>query len=158
MTGIPQTGQGVLSTTDAEFLAPKVSLATNYLHKPEHPLRSLTALGTSHWLLADTLSKWERINEKDHQLMVDAFGVAQNNVSPALSCTQAQLRVQTTIAAITREGDEDTLPTEIQKVIWDNATQCEKDFQSCWYLVNFIYDPTNSKATAFVLTIHDASV
>lgn len=41
-----------------------------------------------------------------------------------------QLRVQSTVTAITREGDEDSLPTEIQKVIWDNMTQFENDFQS----------------------------
>lgn len=66
--------------------------------------------------------------------------------------------MQSTVTAIIREGDEDTLPTEIQKVIWDNRTQFEKDFQSWWYLDNFTYDPTNSKATAFVLTIRDASI
>ncbi|KAK4810466.1 hypothetical protein QYF61_004246 [Mycteria americana] len=66
--------------------------------------------------------------------------------------------MQSMVAAIIREGEEGTLPTEIRKVIWDNATKFEKEFQSWWYLVNFTYDPINNKATAFVLTIHNASV
>ena len=70
----------------------------------------------------------------------------------------SQLWVQSTVAAVIREGDEGTLPNEIRKVIWDNMTQFKRDFQSWWHLVNFVYDPTNGKATAFVLTIHNASV
>lgn len=61
--------------------------------------------------------------------------------------------MQSTVTAIIREGDEGTLPTEIQKEIWGNLSQFKKDFQSLWYLVNFPYDLTNSKAMAFVLTI-----
>lgn len=61
-------------------------------------------------------------------------------------------------ATIIREGEEGTLPTEIQKVIWDNAVEFEKKFQSWWYLVNFTYDSSNSAVTAFLLTIHNASV
>ena len=53
-------------------------------------------------------------------------------------------------------GEEGTLPTEIRKVIWDNVTEFEKEFQSWWYLVNFTYDPINTEATAFVSTIRNA--
>ncbi|XP_076185054.1 uncharacterized protein LOC143156043 [Aptenodytes patagonicus] len=159
MAGITGTGLGVLNSIDAEVLVNKLSTATSDLNKLEHPLRSsLLALGTNQWLFSDILPQWERINEGDHQLMVDALGAAQNNVSLALSCTQAQLWMQCMVAAIIREGEEGTLPTEIRKVIWDNATKFEKEFQSWWYLVNFTYDPINNKATAFVLTIHNASV
>lgn len=62
------------------------------------------------------------------------------------------------VAAITRESRDSTLPTEIRKVIWDNATKFEKEFKFWWYLVNFTYDPMNCKATAFVLTICNALV
>ncbi|KAK4811143.1 hypothetical protein QYF61_019774 [Mycteria americana] len=159
VTGIIGTGLGVLNSIDAEVLINKLSATTSDLNKLEHPLRSsLLALGTNQWLLSDILPQWKRINERDHQLIVDALGVAQTNVSLALSCIQAQLWMQSMVAAIIREGEEGTLPTEIRKVIWDNATKFEKEFQSWWYLVNFTYDPINNKATAFVLTIHNASV
>lgn len=59
------------------------------------------------------LPQWERINERDHQSIVDALGAAQNNASLALSCIQAQLWMQSTVAAITTEGEDGTLPTEI---------------------------------------------
>ncbi|XP_076212573.1 LOW QUALITY PROTEIN: uncharacterized protein LOC143169181 [Aptenodytes patagonicus] len=158
VTGIVGTGLGVLNSIDAEVLVNKLSTATSDLNKLKHPLQSsLLALGTNQWLLSDILPQWERINERDHQLIVDALGAAQNDVSLALSCIQAQLWMQSMVAAIIREGEEGTLPTEIQKVVWDNATKFEKEFQSWWYSVNFTYDPINNKATAFVLTIHNAS-
>jgi len=62
------------------------------------------------------------------------------------------------LATIIREGEEATLPTDIRKIIWDNATIFEREFQSCWQIANFTYNPTNTKATAFVLTISNASV
>ncbi|XP_076194341.1 uncharacterized protein LOC143160464 [Aptenodytes patagonicus] len=159
VTGIIGTGLGVLNSIDAEVLVNKLSVATSDLSKLEHPLwSSLLTLGTNQWLLSDLLPQWERINEKDHQLIANALGTAQNNVSVALSCVQAQLWMQSMVAAVIREGEEGTLPTEIRKVIWDNATKFEKEFQSWWYLVNFTFDPINNKATAFVLTIHNASV
>jgi len=73
-------------------------------------------LGTNQWLLSDILPQWQRINEKDHQLIVNTLGAAQINVSLALSCTQAQLWIQSTVAVTVREGEEGTLPTEIRKV------------------------------------------
>jgi len=40
-------------------------------------------------------------------------------------------------AAIVREGEQGILPLEIRKVIWENATQFKKNFQSWWKLLNF---------------------
>lgn len=103
VTGILGTRLGVLNNTDTEVLANKLTLATSDLYTLEYPLRSsLLALGTSQWLLAGILPKWERINEKDHQLIVDVLGITQNSVFLALSCIQAQLCVQSTIEAIAR--------------------------------------------------------
>jgi len=42
-------------------------------------------------------------------LTADALGAAQNNVSLALSCVQAQLWMKSTVAAIIREVEEGTL-------------------------------------------------
>jgi len=61
-------------------------------------------------------------------------------------------------AAIVREGEQGILPLEIRKVIWENATEFEKNFQSWWKLLNFTYKPFNNIATAFVLTISEATV
>ncbi|XP_072707269.1 uncharacterized protein [Ciconia boyciana] len=159
VTGVLGSGLRVLNSIDAEVLANKLATVTNDLSALKHPLQSsLSALGANQWLLSDMLPQWGKVNEKDQQLIVDALGVAQNNVSLALSCIQAQLWMQSIVAAIIREGEEGTRPTEIRKVIWDNATEFEKEFQSWWYPVNFTYDPTDSKATAFVLTICNASV
>ena len=80
--------------------------------------------------MSDILPQWEEINEKDHQLIVDALETIQGNVSLALSCIHAQLWMQSTVAAIVREGEEVILPTEIRKMIWDNATESEREFQS----------------------------
>ncbi|XP_074021302.1 uncharacterized protein [Numenius arquata] len=158
-TGVIGTGLGDLNSKDTEVLANKPSTITNDLNKLEHPMRSsLLALRTNQWLLSDVLPQWERINKRDHQLIVDTLDAAQTNVSVALSCIQAQLWMQSTVAAIIQEGAEGTLPTEIRKIIWDNAGEFGRKFQSWWHLVNFTYDSINSKATAFVLTIHDASV
>ena len=66
--------------------------------------------------------------------------------------------MQYKIAAIVREGEDGTLPTEIQEIIWENATAFEREFQSWWYLVNFTHNPIDNKATAFVVTIQNASV
>lgn len=55
-------------------------------------------------------------------MAVDALE-AQNNVSGALSCIQAQLCMQSMVAAITGEVEEGTLSTEIQKAVWDNANK-----------------------------------
>lgn len=90
--GILGTGLGVLNSIDADVLANKLSLETSDLYKLEHLLRSsLLALGTSQWVLAVILPKWERMNEKDHQLVVDTLGITQKNVSLALTYMQAHL-------------------------------------------------------------------
>ena len=158
VTGIIGAGLGVLNSIDAEVLVNKLSTTTSDLYRLKHPLRSsVLALGTNQWLSSEILPQWEKMNEKDHQLIIDALREAQINISLALSCIQAQLWMQSMVAAIIREGEEGTLPTEIRKVIWDNATEFEKEFQSWWYLVNFTYDPISTKATAFVLTIRNAS-
>lgn len=83
---------------------------------------SLLALGTNQWLLSGILPQWQRTNERDHQLIVDA----QNNVSLALSCIQAQSWMQSMVEAIIRESEDGTLPTEIRKIFWDNETKFEK--------------------------------
>ncbi|XP_053789840.1 uncharacterized protein LOC128783219 [Vidua chalybeata] len=66
--------------------------------------------------------------------------------------------MQSVAASIIREGEEGTFPTEIRKIVWDSATDFERDFQSWWNLVNFTYDPNTNTATAFVLTKGNASV
>ncbi|XP_075302889.1 uncharacterized protein LOC142365708 [Opisthocomus hoazin] len=106
----------------------------------------------------DPYGNESKIFNKDRQQIASALDASQNNISLALSYIQAQLWMQSMTAAIIREGEEGTLPTEIQKVIWDNAIDFEKKFQSWWYLANFTYNPIESKATAFVLTIRNASV
>lgn len=75
-----------------------------------------------------------------------------------MSCIQAQLWIQSVVAAIMREGEGGTLPIEIRKGIWDNASEFEKEFQSQWQLVNFTCHSEGDKIGAFVLTTHDASV
>lgn len=92
-------------------------------------------------------------------MIIDTLGATQNNISLALlSCIQAQLWMQSVTASIIRKGKEGTFPTESQQIIWDNATDFEKEFQSWWNLVNFTCDPSTNTATAFVLTIRNASV
>lgn len=76
----------------------------------------------------------------------------------ALSCVQAPLWMQSVAASIIREGKESNFPTEIWRIIWDSATNFEREFQSWWNLVNFTYDPSTNTATAFVLTIRNASL
>lgn len=52
-------------------------------------------------------------NIKDNKLIVDALGVAQDNVSLTLSCMQDHLWMQSVVASILRQGERDTLHTEI---------------------------------------------
>ncbi len=105
----------------------KLATTTRDLTKLQRPLRSsLLALGTNQWMLSNILPKWEKVNEKDHELVIDALGVVQNNLSLALSCIQAQLWMQSVAASIIREGEEGTFPTEIRKIVWDSATDFER--------------------------------
>ena len=76
----------------------------------------------------------------------------------ALNCVQAQLWMQSVATSIIREDKESPFPTEIWRIIWDSATNFEREFQSWWNLVNFTCDPSTNTDTAFVLVIHNASV
>ena len=99
------------------------------------------------------MPQWKQINENDHEIILEALDTAQSNISLALSYIQAQLWVQSVASAIIREGEEGVLPSEVHKVILDNANEFEKEFQSWWQVVNVTYKPTNHSATAFAPTI-----
>jgi len=159
VTGLLGTGLGALNSIVTEVLANKIRSTTSNLYKLDQPSQSsLLALGTNQWLLSDILPQWERISEKDHQLIMRTLGATQMNVCLALSCVQAQLWIQSTVEAIIREGEGGTLPAKIQEIIWNNMTKFKREFQFWWQLVNFTYNPTDSKATAFVLKISYALV
>ena len=112
VTGILGTSLEVLNSIDAEVLANKLVTTTGELNRLEQPLRSsLLMLGNHQWLFSNVLPQWEETSEKDHQLISNALGAAQSNISLALSCIQAQLWMQSMTAAIIREGEEGTLPT-----------------------------------------------
>lgn len=148
------TGMGISNSIDAEVLANKLAAATKDVQGLQPPFRSsLSALGANQWLLSDILPQWKQINENDRERILEALGTAQSNISLALSYIQAQLWVQSVASAIIREGEEGVLPSEVHKVIWDNANEFEKEFQSWWQVVNFTYNPTNQSATAFALAI-----
>jgi len=53
------------------------------------------------------------VGEREHPLSVDTLGVAQNDVSVALGCIHTELWMQSVVAAVTREGEEGSLPTGI---------------------------------------------
>ncbi|XP_066845245.1 LOW QUALITY PROTEIN: uncharacterized protein [Anser cygnoides] len=159
LTGMLGTGLGVLNGIDSEILMNKLATATSDLTKLKQPLQSsLLALGTSQWQVSKVLPIWEKAEDQDHRLIIDALSMAQDNVSLALSCIQVQLWMQATAALIIREGSEGIFPAEVRKIVWDNANDFEKKFQSWWTLVNFTYDPIINMATAFVLTIRNATV
>ncbi|XP_042660771.1 uncharacterized protein LOC116964869 [Tyto alba] len=159
LTGVLGTGLGVLNRIDSEVLMNKLVTATSDLTRLKQPLQSsLLALGTSQWQVSKILPIWEKNEDQDHRLILDALNMAQNNVSLAFSCIQAQLWLQATAALIIREGNERIFPVEIRKAVWDEATNFERRFQSWWTMVNFTYDSTTNMATAFVLTIRNATV
>lgn len=111
---ITRTGLGILNGIDVEVFLNKLSATTSDLSILEHPLQSsLLALGTNQWLLSDILPLWEKINEKDHQLIGEALGIVQGNLSPALRCIHSQLWMHSTLAEIKRVGKRSTLPTEV---------------------------------------------
>lgn len=157
LTGLLGTGLGILNTMDSEVLMNKLAVMGGDMVKLQQPLQSsLLALGTSQWKLSKILPEWENIEEWEHQLIINTLGDASENISLALGCTQAQLWMQSVAASVIRDGGEGIFPAEIRKVVWDNASDLEKELQSWWALVN--YDPMTSMVTAFVLTIYDASV
>ncbi|XP_042660992.1 uncharacterized protein LOC122154684 [Tyto alba] len=159
LTGVLRTGSGVLNGIDSEVLMNKLATATSDLTRLRQPLQSsLLALGTSQWQVSKVLPSWEKDEDQDHRLILDALSMVKDNVSLAFSCIQAQLWMQATAALIIREGNEGIFPVEIRKAVWDKATNFERRFQSWWTMVNFTYDPTTNMATAFVLTIRNATV
>ena len=58
------------------------------------------------------LSNLKEAEDQDHKLIMKALGVAQDNVSLALSSIQAQLWMQSTVALVIREGSEGISPVE----------------------------------------------
>jgi len=79
------------------------------------------ALGTSQWQVSKVLPRWEKTEDQDYKLIIDALSMVQDNASLALCCIQAQLWIQATAALIIREGSEGIFPAEVQKTVWDNA-------------------------------------
>lgn len=149
-TGITGPGLGVLNGLDVEVLLNKPSATTSDLSKLQHPLQSsLLALGTNQWLLSDILPLWEKNNERDHWLIVEALGMVQGNLSLVLRCIHTQLWMHSTVTAITRVGKHSTLPIEVWEVAWDNTTG--REFQSWWCLGN--YDPINNKVAVSISII-----
>lgn len=159
LTGMLGTGLGVLNGIDSEILMNKLAAATSDLTKLKQPLQSsLLALGNSQWQISEILPDLAKTSDQDHRLILNTLGVAQDNVSLALSCIQAQLWMQSTASLIIREGNEGYFPIEIREAVWNNATKLEKKLQSWWTLVNFTYDPITNTTTAFVLAIRNATV
>ncbi|XP_068280354.1 uncharacterized protein [Nyctibius grandis] len=159
LTGALGTGLGILNGIDSEILINKLASLGDDMTKLQQPLQSsLSALGTHQWLLSKVLPQWLETEERDHELIIDALKIAQDNISLALSCTQAQLWIQSVSASIIREGEEGTFPIEIRKIVWDKATELERELQSWWTLVNFTYDSSTNTAITFVLTIRNSSI
>ncbi|XP_061873044.1 uncharacterized protein LOC133628652 isoform X2 [Colius striatus] len=137
----------------------RLATANSDLIRLQQPLQySLSALGTKKWLLSKGSPRWEKVERHYHDWVTNTVGTVQDNVSLALSCVQTQLWMQSVAALIIREGGKVIFPTEIQKVVWNSATNLEKELQSWWTLVNFTYDPITDTATAFVLTVCNASI
>ncbi|XP_066405256.1 uncharacterized protein [Molothrus aeneus] len=152
-------GLGVLNSMDAEVLANKLETVTLGVQGLLKPLNSsLSSLGMGQWLVSEVLPTWEQISEKDHQVLLRALGMEQSNVSLALSCIQAQMWVQSVVAGILRDGDNGVLPTEIRKIVWDAATEKERQLQAWWRLVNFTHDQALNAVIAHVLTVAEARI
>lgn len=152
-------GLGVLNSMNVEVLANKLEAVTSGVQGILSPLNSsLASLGMGQWLVSEVLPTWEKISEKDHQVLLQALGIEQNNVSLALSCIQAQMWVQSVVAGILRDGDNGVLPTEIRKIVWDAATDKERQLQAWWRLVNFTHDQVLDAVIAYVLTVAEARI
>ncbi|RMC21906.1 hypothetical protein DUI87_02777 [Hirundo rustica rustica] len=131
LTGLLGTGLGVLNTIDSEVLLNKLTTIGSDLVKLQQPLQSsLLALGNNHWKLTKILPEWEDTEERDHEVIINALGTASENISLALGCTQAQLWMQSVAAAVIRESGEGIFPAEIHKIVWDNASDMERELQS----------------------------
>lgn len=152
-------GLGVLNSMNVEVLANKLEAVTSGVQGILSPLNSsLASLGMGQWLVSEVLPTWKKISEKDHQVLLQALGIEQNNVSLALSCIQAQMWVQSVVAGILRDGDNGVLPTEIRKIVWDAATDKERQLQAWWRLVNFTHDQVLDAVIAYVLTVAEARI
>lgn len=82
----------------------KLDIATNNLIKLKHPLQSsLFVLRTNQQQISKMLTKQEKAKNQDQKLIIDALHVAQDNVSLALSCIQAQLKITSITTLIRRE-------------------------------------------------------
>ncbi|RMC21058.1 hypothetical protein DUI87_01915 [Hirundo rustica rustica] len=135
LTGLLGTGLGVLNTIDSEVLLNKLTTIGSDLVKLQQPLQSsLLALGNNHWKLTKILPEWEDTEERDHEVIINALGTASESISLALGCTQAQLWMQSVAAAVIREGGEGIFPAEIRKIVWDNASDMERELQSWTYI------------------------
>ncbi|RMC21090.1 hypothetical protein DUI87_01947 [Hirundo rustica rustica] len=148
LTGLLGTGLGVLNTIDSEVLLNKLTTIGSDLVKLQPLQSSLLALGNNHWKLTKILPEWEDTEERDHEVIISTLGTASENISLALGCTQAQLWMQSVAAAVIREGGEGIFPAEIRKIVWDNASDMERELQSWWVLVNFTYNLVTSPKTA----------
>ncbi|OPJ70774.1 hypothetical protein AV530_017149 [Patagioenas fasciata monilis] len=60
--------------------------------------------------------------------------------------------------SILRDGDNGVLPTEIRKIVWDAATEKERQLQAWWRLVNFTHDQALNAVVAHVLTVAEARI
>lgn len=94
---------GGLNTIDLETLVNKLGTTISDLSTVEQSLESLSALGNTQWFASTPFSETEKYQNANHELLADASGITQCNVSLALSCIQAQLWLQTTNAVIIRE-------------------------------------------------------
>ncbi|KAM4673958.1 uncharacterized protein AAGF69_002726 [Amazona ochrocephala] len=66
--------------------------------------------------------------------------------------------VQSVVAGILRDGDNGILPTEIRKIVWDAATEKERQLQAWWRLVNFTHDQVLNAVITYVLTVTEARI
>ncbi|KAK4832484.1 hypothetical protein QYF61_023531 [Mycteria americana] len=66
--------------------------------------------------------------------------------------------VQSVVAGSLRDGDNSILPTEIQKIVWDAATEKERQLQAWWRLINFTHDQVLNAVIAHVLTMAEAHI
>lgn len=103
LTGMIGTGLGVLNRIDSETLMNKLAPATSDLAKIRQPLQSsLLALGANQRQVLKVLPNLKEVEDQDHKLIVKALSMAQDNVSLALSCIQAQLWMQSTVFSYKR--------------------------------------------------------
>ncbi|XP_054843094.1 uncharacterized protein LOC129334794 [Eublepharis macularius] len=146
---------GALDAMDIEVLANKISYTTADIKKMGTPIASsLVKLGIGQKMIASILPFWQQVEQKDEEAVVQGLASLQISSALALACTQAQDLAQMVVMQIIREGLLGNLPIEIRSLLWNNVTQGERDLVDWWKLVNFTYDPLQSKVKAFVLTVY----